>query len=196
MNEALKENILIFLDVIAKYSVKTNSNTLERYLYLYYISGDFLKINNADIKNCDFILENNRIILAGYREALTDLENLGFIQCENKDIIVTDKLTSTIMELKSNQGQFSDDYNCLEPLINLLLSYSDDYIFTIFFSEPTIQDAENRNVNNIKINYNLLLDLLNKFKVNLKNSSIDDYDILSHWMKFIIEEYAKKISLK
>jgi len=190
MNEGyLKEKVILFLYVIYKYSNRANKHTLERYLYLYFFSLNFfLSEDNESIDNIVFSKYSGNIV--GLDEVYSDLEIAELIEIDNNDIVVFDTLYKTVSTMLENtSGQFYYEYKGIQPFVNLLKSYNDDYIFTIFFSEPTQKSIEDRNIDNIYLNSSKLVKLLNEFRSKLKNKEIDDYDILTHWMNFVLKEY-------
>lgn len=80
-------------------------------------------------------------------------------------------------------------YKQINPFVNLLKAYDDQFIFTIFFSEPTFTRATQGAETEISPLKSQLSKLLMEFKKRIANDRIDDYDILSHWMDFILKNY-------
>lgn len=58
-----------------------------------------------------------------------------------------------------------------------------------FFSEPTFQEASERGISEIKSSDSKLSQLLIDFKNQINNEQIDNYDILAHWMNFVLKNY-------
>ena len=77
----------------------------------------------------------------------------------------------------------------IKPFVNLLSSYDEQFIFTIFFSEPTFQEASERGISEMNSSDSRLAQLLNDFKKQVNNEQVDDYDILTHWMDFVLKNY-------
>ena len=70
-------------------------------------------------------------------------------------------------------------------------TYNEDYIFTLFFAEPTIKTVENRNLSEFNTNkVNELKKILKKFKGSLKNGeNITSYDIFVSWIEYILNYF-------
>lgn len=192
IKERLKERCLLFLYVLSSTSVGVNTNTFKRYLYLYYLSGSFFYEQMDDIT----ISIDKGDIKIPYLDTILDEFSLGeYIEINDNEIQIDDELINLVNGMLSSQngekGKFYDLYREIKPFINLLNSYDDQFIFTIFFSEPTFQEASERGVDEVKSSSSILSKLLIEFKQKLSNQNIDDYDILTHWMDYVLKNYYK-----
>ena len=86
-------------------------------------------------------------------------------------------------------GLYFDLYKEIAPLINLLISYDDQCVFRIFFAEPTFKEAIDRGLNKLNTSSSRLVILLEKFKKKVSNENIDDFDILTSWMDYVLKNY-------
>jgi len=190
--EKLQEKILIFLYVIYHTSKSININTFKRYLYLYYFTSSFFNKNTEDIK---IILNKGDIKITYFEEAIEDFIMNEYLYENENSFVVNDVLVdsvSHILEGKDGEkGSLFSLYREINPFVNLLNSYDDQLIFTIFFSEPTFREAHERNLEKINSSSSILVKLLNRFKESIENKNIDDYDILTYWMDFILKNYYK-----
>ena len=91
--------------------------------------------------------------------------------------------------LKNESGAFYSQYKEIQPFVNLLQSYSDQFVFTVFFSEPTFKEASLRGIKEMQSSDSRLSKLLSSFKAKLNNAAIDEYDILTYWMDYILKNY-------
>ena len=181
----LREKILLFLYAISITRNSINKNTFERFLYLYYMSSKFLYQSKDSIS---VILKKSGISINGLAQVLDDLVIGNFILLSEDEIIINNKFTqffSPIME--DSEGKLNSDYKTILPFINLLCSYSDDNIFTIMFSEPTFISADLRNSKQASAIDSQLSILLTDFKKSIVDKEIDEYDILTYWMDYILK---------
>ena len=183
----LAEKMLLFLHSLAENSNSINLNSFKRYIYLYYLTSSFL---SGASDNIDIIIEKGDIKIVHFDSILSDFIAKEFIDIDNNCVIVNDELERFVLPLFENkQGAFFAQYKEIQPFVNLLQSYNDQFVFTIFFSEPTFKDASLRGIKEMKSSDSRLDDLLNSFKSKLRNADIDEYDILSYWMDFILKNY-------
>ncbi|MBC1470251.1 hypothetical protein HB803_13855 [Listeria welshimeri] len=188
-NQILKEKMLLFLYAISNNTKNININTFQRYLYLYFVSDAFLNKKNTDTDVIIFSDEKSGVRIEGYAESIEGFQISDFIDTEGITIIIKDELRKYLQPLvESQKGLIIDQYKEIVPFVNLLSSYDEDFLFTILFSEPTIEAVERRQLETIDVKDNKLIKLLNDFKEKITNKDIDEYDILSHWMDFIIHK--------
>lgn len=193
--DKLKERIFLFLYVHAQSNRKININTFKRYIYLYYLSYNFF-YHDAD--NLLISFDKTDITIPKFDDILDEFYLLDYIILEKNCLIINDKLIDKGELLLSHndqnqKGQFNDLYKEIKPFVNLLESYDDELIFTIFFSEPTFQEANQRGLDSFNTSNSILSTLLTQFKNNIEKKNIDDYDILTHWMDFILRNYYKEV---
>lgn len=184
----IKEKVLLFLYVLYGIDTKVNANTLKRYFYFYYIASSFISTN---VETISISVERTTISIPFMDEILNDFSVNDYIVIDGKFIYIKKVLVDYVNKLLENTaGQFYYLYQELVPFVNLIHSYDDEFIFTIFFKEPSFVDANDRNLNIISSKNSKLAKLLNRFKLSLEaNSGIDDYDILTYWMDFVLKNY-------
>lgn len=184
----IAEKMLLFLYSLSQSETEININTFRRYIYLYYMSKKFLEDDNTD--SVVIAIEKGNIQIVSFDTILNDFESRGFIVRKDNTLIITDELKKIVRNyIQIENGRFSFLYNQINPLVNLLKSYDDQFVFTIFFSEPTFIEASKRNLEEITPKDSRLSKLLIKFREQISDSQIDNYDILSHWMDFILKNY-------
>ncbi|GEM_PF-2390097 len=185
--EKLAEKILIFLYSLSKSSMSVNANTFKRYIYLYYLTESFL---NGGEDSISISIDKGSIKIINFDSIIDDLSVKELIVLSENSITISTNLTSYVDTLLSNtEGAFFAIYKQINPFVNLLKSYNDQFIFTIFFSEPTFKEATQRGVTVLDSTNSKLTILLDKFKKKTKNSNIDEYDVLTYWMDFILKNY-------
>ncbi|SHM99190.1 hypothetical protein SAMN02746066_04265 [Anaerosporobacter mobilis DSM 15930] len=192
MKEKLKERILLFLYVMSLYAEKINMNTFKRYLYLYYLSENFFTKKDEEIV---ISIDKSDIKIPYFEQVLDDLCLLEFIDVFENSIILNEALTNNVEKMLGGNGgetgEFYELYRQIKPFVNLLKSYDDQFVFTIFFSEPTFREASDRGIDKLKSSSSVLTKLLNQFKKKLDNDNVDNYDILTYWMDFVLKNYYK-----
>ena len=189
MDGNIKETVLLILYIINKEELSVN--TLNRYLYLYYISENFLFSDNTKV---NVFYKNYNISISGVRESLNQIHLSGLIKLSSNKILITNDLSMFVKKfLENKDGYFYFQYRKLLPFVSLLNSYDDEFIFTIFFSEPELRKTEQSNKETVTIRANELEKLLTKFKKQIKVEEIEEIDILGHWMNFVI---AQKVAVK
>ncbi|NCC16904.1 MAG: hypothetical protein EOM28_11265 [Clostridia bacterium] len=185
--DKLAEKILVFLYSLSSSSRVVNTNTFKRYVYLYYLTESFL---NGVADNISISLDKGGIKIINFDSILDDLSVKEFITLNENNIVICDTLTDFVKALLSNtEGAFFAMHKQISPFVNLLKSYNDQFVFTIFFSEPTFKEATQRGLSVLDSNSSKLTILLDQFKKKLKNTKIDEYDILTYWMDFILKNY-------
>lgn len=185
--EKLAEKILIFLYSLSSSSKMINVNTFKRYIYLYYLTESFL---NGETDNISINLDKGSIKIINFDSIIDDFSVKEFITLEENNITICDSLIVYVRSLLSNtDGAFFSMYKQINPFVNLLKSYNDQFIFTIFFSEPTFKEATQRGLTVLNSNSSKLTKLLKEFKKKVSNVNIDEYDILTYWMDFILKNY-------
>lgn len=187
----LEEKCLIFLYILSFSMKRVNINTFKRYLYLYYLSSSFFKKGSEDLA---IEIDKGNIEIPYLKIIFNELCLKHYIEIRQNEIIIRDELVENISRFINNsvnKGMVYDLYSEIKPFINLLISYDEEFIFTIFFSEPTFKEANARNLESIEISDSKLAKLLNEFKSRLNDMKIDNYDILAYWMKFILKNYYR-----
>lgn len=190
VKERLKEKCFLFLYVLSENQKDININTFRRYIYLYYLAGRFL---DEQMDEITISIDKGDMKIAYLEEVLDDFDMDELIDIQGNHILVLDelrnKVNSILGEEKEHGGSFFEIYKSIKPFVILLSSYDEQFIFTIFFSEPTFQEASERGISEMSSSDSRLAQLLIDFKKQVNDSQIDDYDILTHWMDFVLKNY-------
>lgn len=186
-NPKLAEKTLLFLYTLSEISPQINLNTFKRYLYLYYLTSSFLS-GEEDI--ISIYLDKGDVKILDLEEIISNFEAKEYIDISKNQIDINQSLRDLVIPLlKNSGGEFERQYKEIRPFINLLHSYNDHLIFTIFFCEPTFNEANKRGLSTLSSTESKLGELLTKFKEKVKDSEIDEYDILTYWMDYILKNY-------
>jgi len=105
----------------------------------------------------------------------------------------TESLQDYIQGLLSTE-RVKHDLNNITYFVGIVSNYSEDVILSIFYNEPNVLYATNRNENVIKLTNNKLYDLLKKFEIIANNEcgkDLDRYDVFTTWIDFVFEEYLQ-----
>lgn len=190
VRDRLKEKSLLFLYVLSNTKDKININTFRRYIYLYYLSGKFFDESMDEIT---ISIDKGDMNILYLEEALDDFDTEDYIEIKGNQIIVLDELRKRVEFILNNEngnkGSFYQVYKSIKPFVTLLSSYDEQFIFTIFFSEPTFQEASERGISEMNSSDSRLSQLLIEFKKQVGDTQIDDYDILTYWMDFVLKNY-------
>ncbi len=183
----LAEKMLLFLYSLSENSRSVNLNTYKRYIYLYYLTSSFL---SGASDNVDIAIEKGDIKIINFDSIMSDFNAKEYIDIEENLISVNQELINLVSPLLKNEsGAFYSQYKEIQPFVNLLQSYSDQFVFTVFFSEPTFKEASLRGIKEMQSSDSRLSKLLSSFKAKLNNAAIDEYDILTYWMDYILKNY-------
>lgn len=183
----LAEKMLLFLYSLSENSRSVNLNTYKRYIYLYYLTSSFL---SGASDNVDIAIEKGDIKIINFDSIMSDFNAKEYIDIEENLIRVNQELINLVSPLLKNEsGAFYSQYKEIQPFVNLLQSYSDQFVFTVFFSEPTFKEASLRGIKEMQSSDSRLSKLLSSFKAKLNNAAIDEYDILTYWMDYILKNY-------
>ncbi|UTC43565.1 hypothetical protein [Treponema sp. OMZ 857] len=196
-NEKLIEKIPLFLYAVSKYQKTINYKTFQRYIYLYYTAESFLYSENKTKDN--FCLSIQKIDnglsyeIVDFSNTIIRLQNISYVLFSEKNLLITinKKLQNDISSKLENNGYLYDEYKKIEKFISLIQSYNEDYIFTLFFADPTIKAVDNRNLSEFNTNkVNELKKILKKFKDGLgKKKNITSYDIFISWIEYILNYF-------
>lgn len=188
-----KEKYLLALFIYALKSKETISiNTLFRCVYIYMVAIDYLYGTN-DFKQ--EIVIDSTIGVGEYSElyaALKELNSEGYISSTDVILTVNPILTQFIEELADSSTKARKDLNSIMYFVDILSSYSEDVILSIFFNEPNFKEAMNRNQETVSLKNNKLRTLLEEFE-KLSNDNyeknLDKYDVFTSWLDYIFEKY-------
>lgn len=185
--DRLAEKMLVFLYSLSASTSQININTFKRYIYLYYLTESFL---NGGKDNISITIDKGDIKIVNFESIIDDFSVREYINVNDNLIQVTEILNDLVDSMLNNKGgAFYALFKEINPFVNLLKSYNDQFIFTIFFSEPTFNQATQRGLKELTSANSKLTTLLEKFKKKIRNSNIDEYDILTYWMDFILKNY-------
>jgi hypothetical protein len=183
----LAETMILFLFALSKTSEEVNINTYKRYIYLYYLTSGFINNNSDDI---EIIVEKGDIKIIEFESIISDFVLKEYIETEKNSIIIKKKLLDFVDALLRNKdGALIRRYKEIQPFVSLIQSYNDQFVFTVFFSEPTFREAPLRGVSEIHSANSKLAVLLKQFKSKVCDTRIDEYDILAYWMDYILRNY-------
>lgn len=183
--ESFQETVMLFMYAIKQLNLNINRFTLQRYIYLYYVTRSFLQEDADDEVEIIFDRQLGVKILT-YSEVLNKLVSNNEIEIVDNEISATDILVDKINKFSTN-GAINDKREQIISFVNLLTSYNDDLIFSLIFKEPSAKEAENRG-EHVIVTKSKLSELLTEFYKQLGDGKIDKYDVLSHWMNFIIQK--------
>lgn len=191
--EKMRYMLSLFIFAL-KEEIKIPVNTLFRYVYIYSVSIDYLQ----DLSNSkeEVIIDKN-IGIGDYsilHEALQSLNETRMINMiDAVNIESTESLQEYIQGLLSTE-RVKHDLNNITYFVGIVSNYSEDVILSIFYNEPNVLYATNRNENVIKLTNNKLYDLLKKFEIIANNEcgkDLDRYDVFTTWIDFVFEEYLQ-----
>lgn len=190
-----KMRYLLCLFVYAlKRNIDISVNTLFRYVYMYSISLDYL--TNAEQKDEEVIIDKD-IGIGDYSilyEALQRLNEAEFLyMVDSKTVVGTDKLYDFVEKLLC-QERVKDDLNRITYFVGMISNYSEDVVLSIFYNEPNVLDATNRNINIVKLKNNKLYDLLVEFEKIANEEwekNLDKYDVFTTWLEYVFEKYVQ-----
>ena len=124
--------------------------------------------------------------------ALKELNSEGYISSTDVILTVNPILTQFIEELADSSTKARKDLNSIMYFVDILSSYSEDVILSIFFNEPNFKEAMNRNQETVSLKNNKLRTLLEEFE-KLSNDNyeknLDKYDVFTSWLDYIFEKY-------
>lgn len=201
-DDKLIEKLLLFLYAVSKYQDTINYKTFQRYIYLYYIAKSFLYSENEvnDVFSLSIQKIDNGLSyeIVDFPNAIIKLQNIDYLSFSIEELLITinEKLQNDISSKLKSNGYLYDEYKKIEKFISLIQSYNEDYVFTLFFAEPTIKIVDNRNLSFFNTSQvNELKKILNKFKKNLGNKkNINSYDIFVSWIEYILNYFYLKKS--
>ena len=183
--ESFQETVMLFMYAIGNLDTYINKFTLQRYVYLYYVTRSFLQDNSEEA--VDIVFDKHLgVRILYFVEVLDRLEANNEIEIKGNNISATKDLMGKINQFPK-EGALSDKKEETISFVNLLTSYNDDLIFSLIFKEPSATEAESRN-EKIIVSKSKLSQLLTEFYEQIDNGQIDKYNILSHWMNFIIQK--------
>lgn len=193
MNQRLKYYMSLFLYSL-RFKNNITKNSLFRYIYIFIVSNSFLNDDENEILD-ELIIDSKVGTVNTYQmeNTLEFLNSQDYISLDSFKINICNKLITECSEIKGRSKKFKDDLKSVAYFVNMISSYSDEIILSIFFNEPNIEDALSRNKTKISLNNNQLYKLLENFQNKAKSSNVDldKYDVFIAWLDYIFEEYLK-----
>ena len=193
MNYKLYYYMLLFLYSL-RHKKNITKNSLFRYIYIFIVSNSFLNSDENEILD-ELIIEPKIGIVNSYQMEYTlgVLNSKDYISLIGFKINICDKLIAECGKNLKNSEKFKNDLKLVAYFVNMISSYSDEIVLSIFFNEPNIEDALSRNQTNISFDNNQLYKLLENFQNKAKSSNVDldKYDVFIAWLDYIFEEYLK-----
>ena len=193
MNQRLKYYMSLFLYSL-RFKNNITKNSLFRYIYIFIVSNSFLNDDENEILD-ELIIDSKVGTVNTYQmeNTLEFLNSQDYISLDSFKINICNKLITECSEIKGRSKKFKDDLKSVAYFVNMISSYSDEIILSIFFNEPNIEDALIRNKTKISLNNNQLYKLLENFQKRAKSSNVDldKYDVFIAWLDYIFEEYLK-----
>ena len=193
MMEKMRYLLSLFIYALKRNS-KISINTLFRYAYIYSASRDYL--DNSEEKENEIIIDKN-IGIADYSilfEALQRLNESEMItMIDSANIIGTDKIYIFVESLV-NQKRVKNDLNRITYFVGVISNYSEDVILSIFYNEPNVVEATNRNESVVNLKNNKLYELLTEFEKVANEEcgkNLDRYDVFTTWLDYVFEKYVE-----
>lgn len=192
--ERMRYLLCLFIYAL-KEKEKISINTLFRYVYIYSVSSDYL-LNEK--KNNEEIIIDKNIGIGNYAvllEALQSLnENLMITKVDAANIKALDKIYDFVEQILE-QKRVRVELNHIMYFVGVVSNYSEDVILSVFYKEPNVEYASNRNENVVKLSNNKLNKLLSDFE-NVANNefrkNLEKYDVFTAWLDYIFEEYVQE----
>lgn len=196
--EKMRYLLCLFIYAL-KEKKKISVNTLFRYVYIYSVSIDYLINSNASGQ--EVIIDKN-IGIGDYSallEALQSLnENLMITMLDATNLIGMDALNDFVQGLLVEE-RAKNDLNNIIYFVGVISNYSEDVILSVFYNEPNVVYATNRNESVVKLSNNKLHKLLDDFEKVANDEcdkNLDKYDVFTSWLDFVFEEYVQGKGLK
>ncbi|MCD8377638.1 MAG: hypothetical protein LUB59_02485, partial [Candidatus Gastranaerophilales bacterium] len=174
---------------------KISLNTLFRYVYIYTVSSDYL--DNSEEKEREAIIDQN-IGIADYSllsDAMQSLNEREMITVIDPVYIVgTDKIYELVENLLSEE-RVKQDLKRITYFAGVISNYSEDVVLAVFYNEPNVVEARNRNKNSVNLKDNKLYQLFTEFEKVANedcNKNLDKYDVFTTWLDYIFEKYVQE----
>lgn len=193
MNRIIDEyRYLLALFVYIMKNSKPHINTVYRLIYIYRVSMAYL--SNSNTVN-DEIVINQDAGVGDYsllQKALGQVSADGYVQVINSTLVAGDELGKLINNIRDKSIKAKKDLQRIAYFVDVVSSYGEDVIMAIFFKEPNVADASDRNKKVIKLTNNKLVSWLTEFE-KIANTqgfgSLDKYDVFIRWLDFVLDQY-------
>jgi len=198
MNSKVDEyKYLLTMFVYAMRNHETRINTLFRLIYIYLVSLSFFTGEKSnDIFNVYAFQKNYEADNNSYfREALAISISGEYITESNGVLKPGDDLEKHINQICTESEKVKRELQSISYFSDVIYSYGEDSIFTMFYKEPNFEDAFKRNSTEIDLENNKLKELLTEFETTANKNNmeqIDKYDVFISWLNFILNEYIKE----
>jgi len=192
--ERMRYLLCLFIYAL-KEKKKISINTLFRYVYIYSVSSDYLL--NEKKNNGEVIIDKN-IGIGDYAvllDALQSLnENLMITKVDAANIKALDEIYDFVERLLE-QERVKVELNHIIYFVGVVSNYSEDVILSVFYKEPNVEYASNRNECVVKLSNNRLNKLLSDFE-NVANNecgkNLEKYDVFTALLDYVFEEYVQE----
>lgn len=178
-----------------KENEKLSINTLFRYVYIYSVSIDYLLNKN---ENKEEVIIDKNIGIGNYSTLLEALQSLNessmITMLDAANVKALDGLCAFVENLLQ-QERVKNDLNNITYFVGVVSNYSEDVILSVFYKEPNVADASNRNENVVKLTNNKLYKLLSDFEKIANDEcgkNLDRYDVFTSWLDYVFEEYIQE----
>ncbi|BAW16475.1 hypothetical protein H8787_03495 [Streptococcus sp. NSJ-72] len=178
-----------------RYKENITKNAVFRYIYIFTVASSYLNNDDENIILDELTIDSEiGIVNASQMEdTLAMLNSQNYILLEGFKINICEKLKNYCNKRQKESEKFNNDLKAISYFVNLISSYSDEIVLSVFFNEPNIEEALSRNKTEISLNDNQLYNLLVKFQNNAKSAGVilENYDAFISWLDFVFEEYLE-----
>lgn len=179
-----------------RYKENITKNAVFRYIYIFTVASSYLNNDDENIILDELTIDSEiGIVNASQMEdTLAMLNSQNYILLEGFKINICEKLKNYCNKRQKEESEkFNNDLKAISYFVNLISSYSDEIVLSVFFNEPNIEEALSRNKTEISLNDNQLYNLLVKFQNNAKSAGVilENYDAFISWLDFVFEEYLE-----
>ena len=112
---------------------------------------------------------------------------------DSANIIGTDKIYIFVENLLK-QERVKNDLNRITYFVGVISNYSEDVVLSIFYNEPNVVEATNRNESIVNLKNNKLYELLTEFEKIANEEcgkNLDRYDVFTTWLDYVFEKYVE-----
>ena len=191
---AKMQYILSLFIYALKDKAKISVNTLFRYVYLYSVSIDYL--TNEDKKDETVIIDKD-LGVADYSvlyDAMQRLNETDMITLVDSNNLTGSNKLNVFVESLMSQERVLLDLNRITYFVGMISNYSEDVILSVFYNEPNVAKASNRNEAVVHLKDNRLYELLENFERIANDecgNNLDKYDVFVSWLDYVFEKYVQ-----
>ena len=189
---SLKDLIVLALYFFCDENTGIDKYTVERIVYLFYQLEQFLGIEDSNV--IDFSIDDGILTVNGFDKEIDKIFKSEFEVKVNESgaITVGKSFQNQVGKILSQDGRLSDEAKAVIPFFNIIRKYDTELIFSIFLAEPSFNNAKKRHTYKLSNKSSDLSALLIEFKNRINDSEINDYDIISSWMLFVLNTLMEK----